>query len=677
MKKLHQTFAKWASFLVILLTGSVSIAKEFHVAKNGSDTNDGSTLHPFVTINAAARLALAGDVVTVHAGTYREWVNPINGGTSDTCRIIYQAAPNEEVFIKGSEVIKGWKEVGDGVWKVFLTNSNFGDYNPYQDVIFGDWFESRGRDHHTGEVYLNGKSFYEVESLAKVQSPQVLKFAKDKDGSLYTWFTESDAVLTTIWANFHDKNPNDELVEINVRPTCFFAKALGVNYVAVRGFHLSQAATQWAPPTAEQIGLIGAHWSKGWIIENNVISDSKCSGVSLGKERASGQNYGMTKKMKSGFQYQLEAVFKALQLGWNKDNVGSHIVRNNTIYNCEQAGIVGNLGAVFSQVYSNHIYNIWMKRQFDGSEQAGIKFHAPIDVTIRNNRIHDCGFGIWMDWQAQGTRITRNLLYKNDKDLMVEVSHGPFVVDNNFLLSPFSLDLYSAGGAFAYNLVAGKLVVNTVLNRAVPYHYPHSTAVSGTAFIVGGDDRFFNNVFVSDRKIETAGSQTNAPIPEAAKIESSKSESYGLSAYNGYPGSMEDYQKLLAATGGFYVSAFNKVKQPVYISGNLYYGESAPYDREVDFIKVASLRQELKVEENASGVYLELGFDESMAKIKTKPVTSQSLGMPRIVEAAYENPDGSPLVIDVDYFGAKRSEVHPTVGPVECLGQGNQRLKVW
>ena len=66
-----------------------------------------------------------------------------------------------------------------------------------------------------------------------------------------------------------------------------------------------------------------------------------------------------------------------------------------------------------------------------------------------------------------------------------------------------------------------------------------------------------------------------------------------------------------------------------------------------------------------------------MAKIKTKPVTSQSLGMPRIVEAAYENPDGSPLVIDVDYFGAKRSEVHPTVGPVECLGQGNQRLKVW
>ena len=38
----------------------------------------------------------------------------------------------------------------------------------------------------------------------------------------------------------------------------------------MRGFTLEHAATNWAPPTAEQIGLIGTHWSKGWIIENNV-----------------------------------------------------------------------------------------------------------------------------------------------------------------------------------------------------------------------------------------------------------------------------------------------------------------------------------------------------------------------------------------------------------------------
>ena len=41
--------------------------------------------------------------------------------------------------------------------------------------------------------------------------------------------------------------------------------------------------TPWAPPTAEQIGLIGTHWSRGWVIEDNEISHSVCSGIALGK----------------------------------------------------------------------------------------------------------------------------------------------------------------------------------------------------------------------------------------------------------------------------------------------------------------------------------------------------------------------------------------------------------
>jgi hypothetical protein len=49
-------------------------AREFHVAKTGSDNNDGSAAAPFLTINRAAMELRAGDTVTVHAGIYREWV---------------------------------------------------------------------------------------------------------------------------------------------------------------------------------------------------------------------------------------------------------------------------------------------------------------------------------------------------------------------------------------------------------------------------------------------------------------------------------------------------------------------------------------------------------------------------------------------------------------------------
>jgi len=45
----------------------------------------------------------------------------------------------------------------------------------------------------------------------------------------------------------------------------------------------SNRSNTWAPPTAQQIGLIGTHWSKGWIIENNTIRYSVCTGVTLGK----------------------------------------------------------------------------------------------------------------------------------------------------------------------------------------------------------------------------------------------------------------------------------------------------------------------------------------------------------------------------------------------------------
>jgi len=290
------------------------------------------------------------------------------------------------------------------------------DYYPYREIIVADWFRNFGRDHHTGEVYLNGKSFYEVDSLEKMLAPVPLKGAQDQEGSLYQWYCESNSKTITIWANFHEFNPNKELVEINVRPAVFFPKKTGINYITVSGFKMSQAATTWAPPTAEQIGLIGPNWSKGWIIENNTISHSKCSGISLGKDRSTGQNYSSVYKKKSGHISQLEVVFSAIKNGWPKENVGSHIVRNNTISNCEQTGICGDMGAIFSQIYDNHIYDIYVKRQWGGFEMGGIKLHAPIDVLIRNNCIHNTFKGMWIDWQCSGHKNYREFIIRQQLD---------------------------------------------------------------------------------------------------------------------------------------------------------------------------------------------------------------------------------------------------------------------
>ncbi|MFV1994539.1 MAG: DUF1565 domain-containing protein, partial [Verrucomicrobiales bacterium] len=347
------------TLLVLALTAHAALARELHVSVQGSDSGDGGPSKPFRTISAAADIAQPGDVITVHEGTYRERVTPPRGGKSDAQRIIYQAAKGEKAVIKGSEVIRDWKPYTGDVWKATLPNSFFGDYNPFQDLIEGDWFDDKGRPHHTGDVYLNGKSLWETHLLQRVLEPLPAPGVGDLEGSTYTWFCESDDKNTYLYANFQGKNPNEEQVEINVRDACFYPDKPGRNYITVRGFRLCHAATQWAAPTAEQIGLIGTHWSKGWIIEDNVISDSRCSGITLGKDRATGHNVWSKNPEKDGATHYNEVIARALEAGWSRETIGSHTVRNNTIFNCEQTGICGSLGGIFSRIENNHIYNIW------------------------------------------------------------------------------------------------------------------------------------------------------------------------------------------------------------------------------------------------------------------------------------------------------------------------------
>ena len=309
-----------------------------HVATTGSDDADGSEDRPFRTINRAAAVARPGDTVVVHGGEYREWVQPRRGGLSDRRRITYTAAPGEHVVIKGSEPVTGWDRVGGDVWTVAVPNALFGAFNPFAEEIDGDWIvyadESTPKK-HLGDVYLNGTSFYEVAGVDEVSNPPLrtemiddwtgtVDRIRDTEQTQLVWYAEVGADQTTIWANFGGADPNDELVEINVRRSVFYPIEHHLDYITVRGFELAQAATPWAPPTADQPGLIGPNWAKGWIIEDNVIHDAKCSAVSIGKEISTGHNFATLRRDKPGYQYQLESVFAARQIGWDREHIGSH-----------------------------------------------------------------------------------------------------------------------------------------------------------------------------------------------------------------------------------------------------------------------------------------------------------------------------------------------------------------
>jgi len=58
-------------------------------------------------------------------------------------------------------------------------------------------------------------------------------------------------------------------------------------------------------------------------------------------------------------------------------------------------------------------------------------------------------------------------------------------------------------------------------------------------------------------------------------------------------------------------------------------------------------------------------------------VTTELLGKAKTPALPYEQPNGSPYRIDTDYFGKKRNETNPSVGPFENPGEGKLKLKVW
>ncbi len=596
--------------LALFSTGFAS-AKELHVSVDGADANEGTRAAPFRTIQHAANLAQPGDVITVHAGVYRERIDPPRGGESRDKPIVYQAADGELVQIKGSEVVTGWTRVNSDTWKVTIPDTYFGEFNPYQETIAGDWFNPKGRVHHLGAVYLDGHWLTESASLDEVLKPT---------GENPLWYTDADADTTTIWAQFPGVDPNQGNVEINVREAVFYPETIGVNFITVRGFVLEQAAPNWAPPTAEQVGLIGTHWSKGWVIENNTIRYSICTGVTLGKY---GDDWDNRAQSAEGY---VGTINRALANGWSTDKIGHHIVRRNHISHCEQAGIVGSMGPIFCRITDNTIHDIHVRQLFTGAEMAGIKFHGAIDTLISRNHVYRCGRGIWLDWMAQGTRVTRNLLHDNgpSEDLFMEVNHGPFLVDNNILLSKSSILVNSQGGAYTHNLVAGEVRVIHRERRLTPYQKPHSTEVADLAPNPSGDDRYYNNVFLHA----------------------------GLAAYD-------------------------EAKLPVFMANNVFLAGSRPCRHEPEPAVLPEVDPHVKLLAEADGLYLELTCDNSWLTKSCQLVTSKLLGRASIPDLPFDQPDGTGYRIDTDYLGEQRDAASPRVGPIESLRPGRSRVRVW
>ncbi len=641
----------------------------YYVNACASRDGDGSQAMPFRYIQDAADVAVAGDEVRVAPGIYREQVRPRHGG-QEGAPVTYVSQVPRGAVITGSEELKGWVRHEGSTWVRRVQNSLFGTYNPYTTFVCGDWYFAP-INRHTGTVVLNGKMMFESVSLEECMKGETDPCAWNREESIYRWFTEQDGEETVLYANFHDLDPNEEQVEFFVRRNCFMPEENGLDYITVSGFDIRNAATTWAPPAAYQDGMIGPHWARNWIIEDCEISNSRCCGISLGKYLdPENDMYFFTRRVKSPTQMERDAVCRGQYHGWLKEKVGHHIVRRCEIHDCGQTGIVGRMGAVFSLIEDCHIHHVCNSQQLGGAETAGIKLHAAIDVRIRRNHIHHSIIGVWLDWEAQGARISQNILHDNvrpdyaekatgamfSSDVFIEVGHGPTLVDHNLLLSPQSVTIPSEGIACVHNLILGGFGlinsgVDSVINgqrepRYTPYHIRHRTEVAGFMTILHGDDRIYNNIFLQGHPVTD---------PER-KPENNDYEVAGTDCFDIFP-SYEEWIRPFQEgehpnMGGLAPYHFGHL--PVWVEGNAYFGTDHVSRHEK--LKLVDMEHAVKVElvEDEKGCHLRTDLYQFLGDFRNRIITSDVLGQAFESEERFENPDGTDIVMNRDFLGCHR-----------------------
>ena len=485
MRRLHGT----AIAVALVLAGTAGAA-DYFVSPNGCDKAEGTLMKPWRTIQHAADVAKAGDVVTIRGGTYREWVKPANAGRAGV-PIVYQAAKGEKVVITGADPVgngerglgNGWKKRQDGLWTTRVRYDSFGGLNPFTDFINGDWFNSRGPCFRT-RLIQDGKPL-ELHTR---------DFILGHGGQIRSGHAVliQGMVYGTIVAAF-DKDPNVSVPELIVRPACFYPVVEHRDYITLRGITFVNAGPNWAPPTSEQTAIVGTNWSKGWVIEDCEVHGAECSGITLGKYGDEFDNVGPTA------QNYHKTIMRAISNGL--DRVGHHLVRRCRITDCGQVGICGSLGAVFSTIDDCDISYCHWKKPYGGAEMGGIKIHGAVDFTVSNCRIHHCGSvaGIWLDWMAQGTHIVGNRFWANSRDLYFEVNHGPILVEGNDFLSGYALNACSQSTAFVGNRILGYYRYRND-KRRTPIFKPHSVALDSLDKVVCGQGAFIfiNNILGND-----------------------------------------------------------------------------------------------------------------------------------------------------------------------------------
>ena len=422
----------------------------------------------FTTIQAAANIAMPGDTIIVHGGTYREEVVFPRGGTSEDARITLKAAEGEEVIVTGSDTVQPneWTPVEDmpGVYKLVKPNSYFpghrenrGDRLPGwtsdldQFNPFNSFWRSRANSSSPssgsgasqklgyvscGQVYLNGEPMNQRWSLNGEESGITNSTFGTVAATPGTWIAHVDVINdgvnpmttspngnpdlengnTTIYVNFGDVDPRNPAVdtEINVRMQCLTAE-WNLGYITLDGFTVMRGAGPktvdfWQIRAEGMFGAISTNGGYHWIIENCDVT--QCRGVAIDFGNGS---RGQEERYGKGYDYgEYSDNTPGGYNGNGPDLYGYHIIRYCNVFDNATNGMFAYRGA-YTEIHdctfvNNNAINTGLASEAyfkDVSGGFGINLH---DNYFYSDQSWNT-MPIWMDCECDDVIVANNVVY--------------------------------------------------------------------------------------------------------------------------------------------------------------------------------------------------------------------------------------------------------------------------
>lgn len=355
-------------FSGLLLFSSVVQAATYHVSLNPL-TSVGSDLQ-FRTIGEAAKKVVAGDVVLIHGGIYREGVVIEANGTA-TSPIRFEAAPGASVVVTGADVLSNWRKEEGGEEHVFSTEW------PYKLLTFSKTMAHPDDDEHllvgrTEQVIAGGYLLRQVLSRDKVTRG--------------TFFADTDGKRLYVQTAGNLDDLGKTTVEASTRDTVWDVRG---QWVQTRGLRFRFAAIMAQHGMAR---FTGAHSSA----LDCTFEDANSVGASfeapdLEMRRCTFQNNG--------------------QLGFRTERAhGLHmvdcVVQNNNVKNFERGWEAGGNKLVLSRDV----------------------------VIERSQFLRNRGAGIWFDIGNENCTVRNCLIADNeDAGMTYEISKGLHAHDNIFV----------------------------------------------------------------------------------------------------------------------------------------------------------------------------------------------------------------------------------------------------